>query len=73
MVITLNIYVPLSSAYSTNSMNIVLFFIRECDVDNCIRHTQSTENTNFFRKMYELRSQTRYLNKYDFDCCNPPP
>lgn len=38
MVSTLNTYIPFSSAYSPNSVNIVLFFIRECDVDNCRRH-----------------------------------
>lgn len=30
-------HIPLSSADSPDSMNIVLFFIRECHIDNCVR------------------------------------
>lgn len=59
MTTTLNTYTPLSSAYSPNSMNIVLFFIRECDVDNCVRYTQSADKTKIF--LNKLRSQTRHL------------
>lgn len=50
MTATLNTYIPLSSAYSPNSVNIVLFFIRECDIDNCKIHTVQREHKIFFLK-----------------------
>lgn len=60
MVASLNAHVPFSSAYSSNSMNIVLFFIRECDVDNCTRHNPKYMRV-FIRTKYKLMTQTTTL------------
>lgn len=69
-----NTHIPLSSADSPDPMDIVLFLIRECHVDNCVRYTQPTENTekDVFFLIYELRSEIKHLRR-DFDCCNSSP